>query len=339
MTTFVLIATLVLLLLLSIALRTFFLRVGLRWAIGSSGLIRPVVLTSVAIHFLEIASYLFVVRVVAVIPGLVLVAGLAQLALLVAVSLLGIGIAFRLTMLGTLKAWLPTLIANLLMGLITVLLIKPLMLDAYIISSNSMAPTLLGRHLRGTCPECGAASHCSPNRYEESLDDSPPNAICEHFHIQPLAGSDSVIQSADRVIAASYLAPRRWDLIVYRSPANPAQQYTMRLVGLPGETVMIQEGELFINGQKCEKPASLSDLKLSAEVPDYPGPISGSAENPALLKEDEYFVVGDFHIISYDSRMWETGAAGHPSYAVPRSYITGVVTHTYWPLRRAKIHR
>ena len=53
----------------------------------------------------------------------------------------------------------------------------------------------------------------------------------------------------------------------------------------------------------------------------------------------EYFVLGDFSQQSADSRLWESGAPGHPSYAVPESYIIGVATHIYWPPSRWRILR
>jgi hypothetical protein len=45
-------------------------------------------------------------------------------------------------------------------------------------------------------------------------------------------------------------------------------------------------------------------------------------------------VLGDFVAQSSDSRFWETGAHGHPPYAVPAENISGVVIHIYWPISR-----
>ena len=62
-------------------------------------------------------------------------------------------------------------------------------------------------------------------------------------------------------------------------------------------------------------------------------------DRPAKLGADEYFVLGDFSQQAADSRLWETGAPGHPTYAVPQSYLIGVVTHIYWPPSRWRILR
>lgn len=61
---------------------------------------------------------------------------------------------------------------------------------------------------------------------------------------------------------------------------------------------------------------------------------------PAILGDDEYFVLGDFSVSSRDARFWDRSLEGreHP-YAIPESSIDGVVTHIYWPLQRMRVFR
>lgn len=103
----------------------------------------------------------------------------------------------------------------------------------------------------------------------------------------------------------------------------------MRLVGLPGETVHIEDGAVWINGNRVEHPETIHGLNYVSEFPRMRVDLVGSKERPAVLGNDEYFVLGDFSPVSMDSRLWEQGAAGHNTFAVPQSYIRGVVTHVY----------
>ena len=118
-----------------------------------------------------------------------------------------------------------------------------------------------------------------------------------------------------------------------------------RLVGLPGETVVIKDGAVWIDGRKLDPPLPLKGLNYVTEMPNPendmpPIPIlAGTPDRPAVLGADEYFVLGDFSPQSLDSRLFKKGAPGHPPYAVPESYIIGVVTHIYWPPSRWRILR
>lgn len=233
-------------------------------------------------------------------------------------------------------AWLPTLLA-IPAGLILVRLTQLFVLEAYLMPTNGMAPTIVGEHLETQCPRCGGKMVVSAYRA------TPPSrkdlGICEKClrtaTVQMPAG-EAII--GDRLLAAKYLAPRRWDLIVFLLPSDSSTSYAMRLVGMPGEEVAVRDGEVWINGRVVEKPKEISGLCYSGG-PGDPG-FSGTEDSeqadwgPATLGDDEYFVLGDFSRRSADARCWITGAPGHPPYAVPESHLVGVVTHIYWPPSR-----
>ncbi len=113
-------------------------------------------------------------------------------------------------------------------------------------------------------------------------------------------------------------------------------------MGLPGETLTIDEGSVWINGDRLIPPEEFSGLyylnKLD-EVPQLNDQMWGTSNRPAELGADEYFVLGDFSARSRDSRFWNESVGGRPPYALPAANIVGVVTHIYWPLDRLRVFR
>jgi signal peptidase I len=204
----------------------------------------------------------------------------------------------------------------------------------YTTASNSMAPTILGKHWVGVCEECGAPAYCSPA--VEGFDPSIARMICDRFHVTHADDFDTTVHPADRFFVAKRLKPRRWDLIAFQLPEDPQTSYIMRLVGLPGETVVVKNGNLWIDGQQASLPRELQGLKYSLPEFILESEVHGNEKNPARLGTDEYFVLGDFSQRARDSRMWTTGAAGHSPYAIPASYIIGVATRVYWPPNRIR---
>lgn len=103
-------------------------------------------------------------------------------------------------------------------------------------------------------------------------------------------------------------APKRGDIIVFKPKGNEnSHYYIKRIIGLPGETVQILGGEIYIDGEKLEEDYGVS------EITD-----PGIAAEEIELAGDEFFVLGDDRENSEDSRMADVGA-------VKRSYIYGKV--------------
>lgn len=91
--------------------------------------------------------------------------------------------------------------------------------------------------------------------------------------------------------------PGRGDIIVFRPGGNENVHYSIkRIVGLPGETVQIQDGKVYIDGEELTKDIYVSDVEYE-----------GIAEQPVELGEGEYFVMGDNQAGSDDSRMPDIG--------------------------------
>lgn len=91
--------------------------------------------------------------------------------------------------------------------------------------------------------------------------------------------------------------PKRGDVIAFKPNGNENAHYSIkRVVGLPGETVQIKDGTIYIDGEEHVEDIYAFEI----ESP-------GIAEEPVKLGEGEYFVMGDNHTSSDDSRMADVG--------------------------------
>jgi signal peptidase I len=220
-----------------------------------------------------------------------------------------------------------------------VLVIRTWVVEISYLRSNSMAPTLLALHHVGTCPHCGGRAYVP---FTTVFDYEPADArygMCGDCHrLCCVRDCDSTIRRSDRFVINKLIPPRRWDLVVYRDPFRQVR-FAKRVVGLPGETVVIEAGRVLIDGQPVPLPAELEGLEFSLFQMDGRPALWGTPEHPAQLGADEYFVLDDFSIRGHDSRMWTTALPGRAPYALPRSSIEGVVGLICWPQERIRLLR
>jgi signal peptidase I len=204
--------------------------------------------------------------------------------------------------------------------------------EAFTVPTNSMAPTILGRHWEAPCPRCRGIAYATP---EQDSFNHPILMICgKDRHSCEVASPPHATHSGDRFLVNKWLSPRRWDIVVFRYPEDPRILYCKRVVGLPGETITIGNGAIWCNGKKQTPPDSCKGIEYLDHIEGWPGDLWGSEAKPARLGADEYFVLGDFSARAKDSRLWQEGAPGHPPYAVPKSYFVGVAEFIYWPPSR-----
>jgi len=117
-------------------------------------------------------------------------------------------------------------------------------------------------------------------------------------------------------ITYRFRPPERGEVVVFKYPLDPSKRFIKRIIGLPGETVQIKNGQVTIitsNGQTLNLDESqyiTSDLK----APDY---------GPIVLKDGQYFVLGDNRPWSSDSQDWGE---------VPLRNIIGRVAIRLWPI-------
>jgi signal peptidase I len=104
---------------------------------------------------------------------------------------------------------------------------------------------------------------------------------------------------------------QRGDVVVFWYPLDRSKSFIKRVVGLPGETIEIRRGAVYVNGQVVPEPYVPPRY---ADVSDY---------GPAKVAEGSYFVMGDHRISSNDSRVFG---------AVPSQFIYGRAVFAYWPV-------
>jgi signal peptidase I len=314
------------------------LALGLRWARAANvTTLRICVATAIAISAQIALNVAFVIATISA-PTSAIAIGIAELAASVVIPCAVIVWIFRIRPHKAFLAWLPTLLVPLVMAGISVLLVRPFLYEAYTNVANNMAPTILGKHYKGTCPRCGQANFSSATT---SLRESPENrtAICIQFDITETLIPLQRPHGPDRFLIAKFMEPRRWDIVVLRRPDNPSALSISRLVGLPGETIHIEDGAVWANGNRLTPPSDLQGIQYLDRLPETFRELWGSKGQEAVLGEDEYFVLGDFSSNSLDSRLWERGAPDHNPYALPKSCLRGVVTHIYWPPQRWRVFR
>lgn len=125
------------------------------------------------------------------------------------------------------------------------------LVEPLIVSSGSMAPALVGPHLRAICRDCRAP-------FEVGIDRELPTRIvcplCDAIDDEPSTWSR---QSGDRLgvlRAALWLRrPQRWEAIAFRGAQSTQEVFVKRIVGLPGEQVQIRDGDVYINGTLARK--------------------------------------------------------------------------------------
>ena len=124
--------------------------------------------------------------------------------------------------------------------------------EAYVVPTGSMAPTLLGWHRELDCPNCGFV-------FLVGIDEEGHSglAVCPNCGQNDLDRGPAVECGGDRVLVQKFLyevrRPKRWEVAVFHFPDDPSQAYVKRVIGLPGESVRIIDGDIFVDGQIVRK--------------------------------------------------------------------------------------
>jgi signal peptidase I len=103
----------------------------------------------------------------------------------------------------------------------------------------------------------------------------------------------------------------RGDTVVFLYPGDLSKSYIKRVIGVPGDTVEIVDGTVYVNDKSLSEPYVPEEFRDRMPMARRVVPV------------DQYFVLGDHRTSSNDSRSWGM---------VPRTYIYGKAVFVYWPL-------
>lgn len=164
-------------------------------------------------------------------------------------------------------------IESILIAFILAFVFRAFVVEAFVIPTGSMATTLLGAHMRFTCKECGYEFEAEYRATANSGDDTdiPSRATDQSFAIycpncrykvSQKEAAEPPVRYGDRILVLKYLyipwisSPQRWDVVVFKTPDRPrptnpptplfTTNYIKRLIGLPGEKIMILDGDIYI---------------------------------------------------------------------------------------------
>ena len=138
--------------------------------------------------------------------------------------------------------------------------------------------------------------------------------VAQAFRVQGTS-MQPLLSDGERIIVNKFIYRfwpiERGDVVVFWYPRDPSVSFIKRVVALPGDTVELRRGTLYVNGRRVEE-------RYLA-----PGFRDDDSQQPVEVEKGHYFVLGDHRNSSNDSRNWGD---------VPEKYIYGKAFFRFWPL-------
>ena len=156
-------------------------------------------------------------------------------------------------------------IESIVVAFILAFLFRAFVAEAFVIPTGSMAPTLMGAHKDTVCEHCGKQYQASAsNEFDSNTGSKTEDLVvastcpnCRGLNAYDLANNANHASfSGDRILVSKFdyvlHNPERWDVIVFKYPLNARMNYIKRLVGLPGEHLLVKGGDVYVRNSEAE---------------------------------------------------------------------------------------
>lgn len=143
-------------------------------------------------------------------------------------------------------------VESIIIAVILALMFRTYEAEAFVIPTGSMAPSLQGQHMDLECANCGLnyRSGATANAGRDQTIDSTYCPICQFRTKIRISEPTHKSFKGDRILVNKFIydfsQPNRYDVIVFKNPNNGKQNYIKRLIGLPGENILIENGDIYV---------------------------------------------------------------------------------------------
>ena len=197
--------------------------------------------------------------------------------------------------------------------------------EAFVIPTGSMAPSLQGQHLDLDCAQCGYQYLTGSSQRRAIEKTCCP--ICNYrTKLTPSSDLEHTVNSGDRILVNKFIydfqEPERFDVIVFKYPNNAKQNYIKRLIGLPGDNLIIENGDIYLtdpDGNGGWTP------KRIARKP------SSKVRQVLIDVDDTKYISGSLKTMNWPSRwaQWD-GGAGWSQSTNQDSFLVSAKDQTEW---------
>ncbi len=226
-------------------------------------------------------------------------------------------------------------IESIIVAFILAFLFRAFVAEAFVIPTGSMAPTLMGAHKDVFCQHCGQQYQASASSeidsdsgaYTPFVTVASTCSTCRGLNAYDLAkNSNHATFSGDRILVSKFdyvfAKPKRWEVFVFKFPGMARMNYIKRLVGLPGESLLIQDGDVYTRPEGAaewtiaRKPATkIQAMRQIVSDTKYQAVDLVSKGWPSLWQPTPPESAGGWHVSQSEST-WsaELASSGEPQW-------------------------